>query len=97
MRKLFAILAALIIFSGFAHAGESQDCLAREWKGTIGKAPVAMWFGFEGEDSSLAGLYYYRNSLSDILLIKDDAMPNRWLSPYLSPAGKDNVKAFQGR
>jgi hypothetical protein len=78
MRRIFAIFASLIFFAGFAHADESQDCLARQWKGTIGNAPIVMWFEFEGEDSSLAGLYYYQTSLADILLIKDDTKPDRW-------------------
>ena len=89
MRQLFLLSVLVIALSGFAHAKEAEDCMAQTWKGTIGAVPVTMQFensdpGDEG--SPLAGRYYYRTSLTDLLLVKDAAKRDRWKE--LDPKGR---------
>jgi len=86
MRRLFAFLLLAAAFAGFARTAEAQDCLAQVWKGTMGAVPVTIEFTDEGEDGALVGRYSYRTSLVDLLLMRDDAKPDRWKE--LDPRGK---------
>jgi hypothetical protein len=86
MRLLFAFVSLATAFAGFACRADAQDCIARTWKGTVGGVPVMMQFDYIGKDSSLAGCYYYRSSIVDLLLVRDDARPDRWKE--LDPKGK---------
>lgn len=98
MRLLFVLLSLATALSGFARIADAQDCIAKTWKGTIGAVPVMMEFDYNGEDASLAGRYYYRTSLVDLLLVSDSTKPDRWkeLDPkgtvtgYLTLSCKEN-------
>lgn len=98
MRLLFALLSLATALAGAARIAGAQDCIAQTWKGTIGAVPVMMQFDYIGEDSSLAGRYYYRTSIVDLLLVSDSTKPDRWkeLDPkgtvtgYLTLSCKEN-------
>ncbi|MCE5333097.1 MAG: hypothetical protein LLG06_00755 [Desulfobacteraceae bacterium] len=88
---LFAVLllfaATLAILTSLPHLAYAQeDCLAQVWKGTVGTVPMVMEFQNEGEDAVLVGRYYYRTGFVDLLLMSDDAKPERWKE--LDPKGK---------
>jgi len=100
MKRLFVLLVVLTLtLSGFAQAADSDDCLAKTWKGTIGNTPITLWFEFEGEGASLVGIYYYGSGPVDLLLIKDAGKPDRWqeldardkITGYLTLSCKGNV------
>ena len=101
MRLPFAFMVPVIVFAGFVHTAEAQDCLAQTWKGTIGNVPVTMEFTNEGEDAALVGRYYYRSSPVDLLLMSDTARPDRWkeidpkgtVSGYLTLTCKEEVSS----
>ncbi|MCE5242246.1 MAG: hypothetical protein LLF99_03555 [Desulfobacteraceae bacterium] len=86
MRRLFAFLVLAATLAAFVRAAEGRDCIAETWKGTIGTVPVMMEFDHEGEDGALAGRYYYRSSLVDLLLVRDGSKPERWKE--VDPGGK---------
>jgi hypothetical protein len=98
LRLLFAFLSLATALAGFAGIADAQDCIAQTWKGTIGAVPVVMQFDYIGEDASLAGRYYYRTSIVDLLLVSDSTKPDRWkeLDPkgtvtgYLTLSCKEN-------
>jgi hypothetical protein len=98
MRRLFAFLLLATTLAGFARTAEAQDCVEQVWKATIGAVPVMMEFSDEGEDGALVGRYYYRASLVDLLLVRDDAKPDGWkeldhkgtLTGYLTLSCKEN-------
>jgi len=64
-----------------AYVVDANKCLALSWigtwKGTIGKTPVMMEFDqrFSGET---VGKYYYRTSIVDLILKKDEKVANLW-------------------
>ncbi len=98
MRLLFAFLSLATALAGFAPIAHAQDCIVQTWKGTIGTVPVMMQFDYIGKDDSLAGRYYYRTSIVDLLLVSDGTKPDRWkeLDPkgtvtgYLTLSCKEN-------
>ncbi len=83
---LIAFLSIATVLAGFAQAADTQDCIAQTWKGTIGSVPVMMQFDYIGEDGALVGRYYYRTSITDLLLVSDNKKPGRWKE--LDPKGK---------
>jgi hypothetical protein len=86
MRLLFAFLSFATALAGLASIADAHDCIAQKWKGTIGALPVMMQFDYICKESSLAGRYYYGTSIVDLLLLSDDAEPDRWKE--LDPKGK---------
>jgi len=89
LKKWLVLLGLMFAFAGFAYGADEQVCMKQTWKGTIGTVPVMMEFILsdpDEEDSALAGRYYYRTSLEDLILVQDDAKPDRWKE--IDPEGK---------
>lgn len=84
---MFAKPLILISLYIVTFAAQAQECLVGTWKGTIGSIPVVVEFDpAMGADNTLAGRYYYRSSLEDLLLVKDQAGRNRWKE--IDPKGR---------
>lgn len=87
MRRFLALLSLAITLVAYSPVpANAEDCLDQTWKGTIGAAAVMMVFDSIGEDGALAGRYYYRTSLEDLLLVNDSEKPGRWKE--VDPKGK---------
>lgn len=71
-------LLLFILFASSAFPTQARECLARTWTGAVGSAPVMIEFDTIGADNTLAGRYYYRNNMDDLLLIRDPANFSRW-------------------
>ncbi|HEV8581098.1 MAG TPA: hypothetical protein VGX68_18685 [Thermoanaerobaculia bacterium] len=85
-RRTFAFVQLLTLLSISSSACLADDCLEHAWKGTIGKTPVMIELNsIVGEDKE-GGRYYYRTSLVDLLLERDEAAEDRWKE--IDPKGK---------
>jgi len=83
-RFIILVLLPLFFFAQYAVAEENQtpsqnqDCLMRTWKGAIGSVPIMMEFTDMGPNQTIAGRYYYRTNLVDLLLVHDETEQARW-------------------
>lgn len=71
----FSITLLLLIQSFAASARDA--CLLRAWQGTLAKTPVVLEF-VEKSDGDVAGHYYYRTKLDELLLEADDPTWDAW-------------------
>jgi hypothetical protein len=71
-------LIGLLTLLSLGQTSRAEECLERVWQGTIGTAPVTIEFGPYGPDNQIAGHYYYRTSLSDLFLLRDETKEGLW-------------------
>lgn len=65
-----ALFSAACLCTGAARAAETPPCEVGVWSGKVGNAEVRMEFDERGD--RLVGRYYYRQTLADLLLQRDE-------------------------
>jgi len=85
-RPSVVLLQAILSLGFWTSTCQGEDCFAQAWQGTIGQTPVMMEFDNVGEDEALAGRYYYRTGMTDLLLQEDAKKKGLWRE--LDPKGK---------
>lgn len=74
------LLTCAITLPGFSSAGAARECLTESpWEGKIGNIPITMEFRevsfFDASKSDVInGKYYYKNSLSDLILKQNNTL-----------------------
>lgn len=87
LQRPSAVLLQAVLSLGFCSSTcHGEECLAQAWQGTIGEAKVVMEFDNVGDDDALAGRYYYRTGMTDLLLQADAKKAGLWRE--LDPKGK---------
>lgn len=77
--------AIAAFFVSISYSNADDECLAQAWQGTLGDTKIMMEFSADTDDG-LAGRYYYRTGMVDLILRKDKKRADRWQE--LSPKGK---------